>query len=805
MPKYTIDQQTLKANYESAARNLFNKELKALNPYELNSVIAHVVKKKVISPNWEKSKNLYSDKRIAIYFSIEFLIGRVVLDVLTNTGLKEVTTKIFAEEGIDINCLEEVDDTALGNGGLGRLAACFVESAATMGYPLFGVGLYYKYGLFKQQFDESGHQIEVPDDWTRNGESWFEPQYDEAVIVEYQDTKVKAVPYVMPVIGYNSSKETCESNAFPLILWKAEPIEGVTNESAARISDYLYPNDGDDEGKKLRIRQEYFFVSAMLQRIFKIHLEKHGNLDNIEDYYMFQMNDTHPVMGCLEFIRLLKLNGYSFEEASKKAKKCFAYTNHTVLSEALEKWSRNIFREVVPEMYKIIEELNQELIDWLPNISEFCITETENGHIKRNANWEKIKEYELFSEEFINQSGQVDKTIYMSNIACYVANKINGVAAVHTEIIKKDLLSRWYRIFPYKFVNKTNGVTPRRWLKFSNPELAELLDYYVGENWLNNMTLLENLEKYKNDQNVLSEFATVKKKAKIKLADYIQKHEGIQIDPDSIFDCQVKRIHEYKRQVMNALRILYIYDQLKQGNFKNFYKTTFIIGGKAAASYERAKSTITLIKNIQEMINNDPEVNDKIKVVFITNFNVSYGEKIYAGANFSEQISMAGKEASGTGNMKFMMNGAPTIGTLDGANIEIVEEAGTKNNYIFGATVEEFKRMLPMYKHQDFLRINKDLASLIDYLTGKRNLKGTYYDLAKILREEDTYFNMYDLRAYIDATIKANQDYANEQETGDLNFYTRKSLKNIAHSGKFSSDRTIYEYCTDIWHIEKIE
>ena len=357
-----MDQNTLKADYENVARNLFNKELKALNSFDLNSVIAQVVKKKVISPNWEKSKNLYSEKRIAIYFSIEFLIGRVVLDVLTNTGLKEVTTKIFAEEGIDINCLEEVDDTALGNGGLGRLAACFVESAATMGYPLFGAGLYYKYGLFKQRFDENGHQKEVPDDWTRNGESWFEPHYDEAVIVEYQDTKVKAVPYVMPIIGYNSNKEICECNAFPLVLWKSEPIEGITNESAAKISDFLYPNDSDDEGKKLRIRQEYFFVSAMLQRIFKIHLEKHGTLDNIEDYYMFQMNDTHPVIGCLEFIRLLKLNGYTFEEASKKAKKCFAYTNHTILSEALEKWPIVLFKDILPDIFKFIEELKLLLI-----------------------------------------------------------------------------------------------------------------------------------------------------------------------------------------------------------------------------------------------------------------------------------------------------------------------------------------------------------------------------------------------------------------------------------------------------------
>ena len=380
MQKYTIDQETLKANYESVARNLFNKELKALNPYELNSVIAHLVKKDVISANWEKSMNLYSEKRIAIYFSMEFLIGRVVLDVLNNTGLKDVTTKIFKEEGLDINCLEEVEDTALGNGGLGRLAACFVESAATMGYPLYGAGLYYKYGLFKQQFDENGNQIEFPDDWTRNGESWFEPQHEEAVIVEYQDTKVKAVPYVMPVIGYNSNKECCESNAFPLVLWKAEPIDGETNESAARISDYLYPNSDYDEGKILRIRQEYFFVSAMIQRIFKTHFEKHGNLDNIEDYYMFQMNDTHPVMGCLEFIRLLtKVYGYSFEEASKKAKKCFAYTNHTVLSEALEKWPIVLFKDILPDIFKVIEDLNQELIDWLLGKSEFNISFSNQG------------------------------------------------------------------------------------------------------------------------------------------------------------------------------------------------------------------------------------------------------------------------------------------------------------------------------------------------------------------------------------------------------------------------------------------
>jgi len=794
MQKYTINEETLKVQYQDAARHLFNKKISDLNPYELNSVIAHVVKNKVIVSNWENSMNLYSERRIAVYFSIEFLIGRVVLDVLTNTGLKKVTTKIFAEEGVDINCLEEVDDTALGNGGLGRLAACFIESAATMGYPLYGVGLYYKYGLFKQQFDDNGRQVEVPDEWTRNGEAWFEPLYNEAVVVEYQDTRVKAIPYVMPVIGYNKSRVSFDSNVFPLMLWKAEAIEGETNFSASKISDYLYPGDNDDEGKKLRIRQEYFFVSAMLQRIFKIHLEKHGTLDNIEDYYIFQMNDTHPVMGCLEFIRLLKLNGYSFEEASAKAKKCFAYTNHTILGEALEKWPIVLFKDMLPSLFKVIEELNQQLIDELLGKSKFNISVVKDGRIENYPNWEKIREYELFA----------DGVIYMSRIACYIACKINGVAAVHTEIIKKDTLSRWYKLYPDKFNNKTNGVTPRRWLKHANYELANFLDYYLGKGWTTDLTILEQLEKFKNNPEVLAEFANVKRVAKKKLAEYIEKQEGIKIDPDSIFDCQVKRIHEYKRQLMNALRILYIYDQLKKGNIPNFYKTTFIIGGKAAASYDKAKRIIALIKDIQEIVNNDPDVKDKMQVVFLTNFNVSYAEKVYAGANFSEQISTAGMEASGTGNMKFMMNGSPTIGTLDGANIEIVEEAGTKNNYIFGATVDELKRIKPIYRHQEFLNANHDLVELLVYLKGERNLRGTYWNLANTLLYDDRYFNMYDLRSYIETTLRANSDYAKEQETGILSYYTRKSLKNTAHSGKFSSDRTIQEYCEDIWYIEKI-
>lgn len=790
MQTYNFDEKTLKAQCKETARRLFSKELKELNPDELNSVIAHIVKEKVIAPNFEKAMNIYSEQRIAVYMSMEFLIGRVVNDVLNNTGLKQTMSKIFEEEGIDINCLEDVQDAALGNGGLGRLAACFIESAATMGYPLYGMGLYYKYGLFKQEIDQYGNQIETADDWTAKGEPWFEPDYDKSVIVEFRDTKVKAVPYVMPVIGYSKNRDSFQSNAFPLTLWKAEPIDGVTNESAARISDYLYPNDESYEGKQLRIRQEYFFTSATMQMIFKTHLEKHSTLDNIEDYYIFQMNDTHPVFGCLEFIRLLEQNGYTFEQAFEKAHKCFAYTNHTVLSEALEKWPISAFKNTLPGLWKIIEDLNQKLVDELKVKREFQI-----GVVQKTPDWGRIREYELFAEG----------VVHMSRIACFVAYKINGVAAVHTEIIKNSLMNKWYRLYPERFCNITNGITPRRWIELANPGLAQFLDKHLNEGWRTDLIQLEDLEQFKNDPVVLAEFAEVKHNAKATLIDYIYKHEGVHIDSDSIIDCQVKRIHEYKRQLMNVMRILYIYDQLKQGNLQDFYKTTFVIGGKSASSYKIAKQIISLIKDVQEMVNNDPDVNDKMQVVFLTNFNVSYGEKVYAGANFSEQISTAGKEASGTGNMKFMMNGAPTIGTMDGANIEIVEEAGTKNSYIFGATVDEFDRIWSTYNHQRFLEVNQDLVDLIRYLEGKRNLSRTYWELADMLRYNDRYFVMYDLKSYIKATLKANKDYAEEQRTQDLSFYTRKCLKNTAHSGKFSSDRTIQEYVDMIWHIEKVQ
>jgi len=460
------------------------------------------------------------------------------------------------------------------------------------------------------------------------------------------------------------------------------------------------------------------------------------------------------------------------------------------LSEALEKWPIVIFKDTLPSLFKVVEELNQALIDELLGKPEFHFGNTLAG----NPNWQYIREHELFA------NGE----IHMARIACYVGNKINGVAAVHSEIIKKGLLNKWYRLYPERFNNKTNGVTPRRWILLANPALANFLTERLGEGWETDLSMLEELEKYSDDYATLAEFAAVKRVAKVNLAEHIEEREGVHIDPNSIFDCQVKRIHLYKRQDLNALRILYIYDRLKKGELPDFYPTTFIFGGKAAASFYEAKRIIELIKDIQEMVNNDPDVNHKMKVVFLTNFNVSYGEKVYAGAELSEQISTAGKEASGTGNMKFMMNGACTVGTMDGANIEIVQEAGEENNFIFGASVEKIEDLKHNHNQQEFLSRNKDIAELLEYLKGRRGLKKEYWDIANTLLYNDQYFVLYDLRDYIETSLRANKAYAEERRTGDLTHFTRKCFMNTVHSGVFSSDRTIQQYAEEIWHIEPV-
>jgi len=784
---FRIEYNNLKRNYEGYSQNIYSKNLSELDVNQLQAVIALVIKEEVIAPYYKKAQSYYSNKKIAVYFSMEFLIGRIVVDALINTGIKKMTTKILADEGVDINILEEVEDTALGNGGLGRLAACFVESAATTGYPVFGFGIYYKYGLFKQQFN-GNEQEEVPDDWTRNGDPWFDHNENESVVVKFKDTKVKAVPYVLPIIGYNKDRLNFNQNVFPLTLWKSEAIEGESNEMVTKISDYLYPNDSNDEGRKLRICQEYFFASATMQKLVKIHLDKHGTLDNFEDYYCFQMNDTHPVLACIEYIRLLEENGYTFAEASAKAKKCFAYTNHTVMAEALESWDTGLFRSVVPsECFKIIQDLNQELIDSFVKMDYFHY----DNDIAREVDWPKVNGYELTYHD----------RIHMSRIACYVGYAINGVAELHSEILKRDVLHGWYKVYPERFTNCTNGVTPRRWIRCCNPSLARFLDSELGPGWTTNLEELKRLEQLKTDPIILRRFADCKMEAKKALADYVMKQEGVAIDPDSIFDCQVKRIHEYKRQLMNAFRILYIYDGLKKGTITSFYNTTFIVGGKAASSYYKARRIISLFKDIQELVDNDPDMIGKMKVVFVTNFNVSYGEKIYAAANFSEQISTAGTEASGTGNMKFMMNGSPTIGTMDGANIEIVKESGIENNYIFGATVEELKRV--RYDSKAFMESSKEMQTVLPYLTDG-SLKGNYHDVIDWVKYEDKYYVMYDLQSYICESLRAFSDYYLEKETGIYRFYTSKALENVIHSGKFSSDRTITEYAQNIWHIDSI-
>ena len=791
---FSSTQMTLKTLYQDAARTLFNKSLKQLNPYELNCVITKVLKENVISKNWNKSRRFDSHVRMTVYFSAEFLIGRVVLDALLNAGLLKATRKIFKKEGIDIDCLQAVEDPALGNGGLGRLAACFLDSASKERLPFRGVGLYYKYGLFKQYFDQHGYQQAAPDVWDTNMEPWFEPHPEYTKEIVFADTRVLAVPYELPVIGYNANEDMFNGHVNTLRVWKAEPIEGVTNASAAAISDWLYPNDETDEGKILRLRQEYLFVSAEMQTIIERHLEVHGTLDNIEEYYSFQMNDTHPVMGCLEFIRLLQQHNYTFEEAFEKASKMFNYTNHTIMPEALEAWDRIMFKSLLPDVHKVINDINKRLIDELSTKDDYTKIRYENGRYISEPDWDKINPFEMFQ----------DGKIHMSRIACYVGNKINGVAEVHTDIIKKNLLSNWFELYPQKFLNITNGVTPRRWVMLANPYLSDFLDKYVGPDWINDMSLLTKLEQYKNDHAVLTELAEVKMKAKVDLANEIFEREHVRIDPNSIYDIQVKRIHEYKRQLMNGLRILRIYQLLKQGKLPNFHKTTFIFAGKAAMSYRRAIQTIAFIKDIQKKINNDPDVRDKMQVVFLTDYNVSYAEKIFAAANFSEQISTAGTEASGTGNMKFMMNGAVTIGTYDGANIEIFKAAGRKNYYEFGGRVEQFRSIKKQYEHDKGQFVKPEMFDVARLLKDKSIIPNEYWELYSSITLEDKYYVMHDLEAYIDVTIRANNDYAEEQRTGNMSLHTRKALKNIAKSGRFSSDRTILEYARNVWHIEPV-
>ena len=761
---------------ESQLKYTYDVSLQEATPQELHEALGQAVMMS-IADNWSNSKHTRMHERKAYYISAEYLIGRLVYSNLYNLGILDEMKQLFAARGVDLAVLEDIEDAALGNGGLGRLAACFLDSAASTNIPLSGYGLRYKYGLFKQSFDAEGNQKEAADDWSKYGDPWSYRRYNHTVKVSFPDHTVLAVPYDVPIIGYGTK------NINTLRLWQCEPetpldfnafndqdyLRALAEKNKAEdITRVLYPNDSTWEGKRLRIKQQYVLSSASLQDMLRTYKVAHGNdLSHFADFYAVQLNDTHPAMSIPELIRLLMLEGMDFEQSFSIAQRTFSYTNHTVLSEALEKWPLDLLRSVVPEIVEIILRIDQRLKGENPNL-----------YIVK------------------------DNTAHMANLSIYVGSYVNGVAAIHTQILKDDCFKDWYHMFPQRFQNKTNGVTPRRWMGLCNPELTQMLKYRIGGDFLKDMDRLAKL-KPMIDDDMIRQFNAIKHTKKEQLCKIIAEREGVQLNPDFVFDVQVKRLHEYKRQLMNALSIVDIYFRLKNGELPNFQPTAFIFGAKSAPGYARAKAIIRYINRIAKMINNDPAVADKLKVVFVQNYNCSYAEHIIPAADISEQISPAGKEASGTGNMKLMLNGAVTLGTLDGANVEIAQEAGRENEYIFGNTVEQINAAAPNYYARGIYDSNPYLHRAIDTLVdgtvptddAQRELYHALLDGAS-WHKADHYFILLDYASYIDTKLKANADYADR-----LNF-GRKCLMNIASGAKFSSDRTIRQYAEEIWHIQ---
>lgn len=737
----------------------------------------------------DKEWGLTVPNKKVCYLSAEFLIGRLIYSNLYNMGLVNQFAELMSENNLDIRMLEDIEDAALGNGGLGRLAACFLDSAATIGVTLNGYGIRYKYGLFKQYF-EDGFQKEMPDDWQRFGDPWSIRREDEKVRIDYKDQSVYAVPYDTPVIGYGAKTTNT------LRLWQAEPVEGFNFElfneqkyqeavknrdEAEAICSLLYPNDDTDEGKKLRLKQEYFFSAAAIQDIIRSYKKKYGNdFGRFTEEYAIQLNDTHPVIAIPEFIRIMiEQEGMTFAKAQRIARDIFAYTNHTVMSEALEKWGVELLQSVIPQVYKYIEMYNKALIKDL------------------EANGKKTpaskKQYLILD----------DNTVHMARLAIYGTHSTNGVARLHTEILKNDALKEWYEIYPERFNNKTNGITQRRWLALANMELSGFITDKIGNSWITDLSHLTNLMKYVDDPQVIKEFTDIKHIKKRQLADFIEKKEGIRINPDFIYDIQIKRLHEYKRQLLNAFSILDIYYGIKSGRIIDFNPTVFIFGAKAAPGYFRAKGIIKYINEIAKLINSDPDMKDKLQVVFVTNYNVSYAEKLTPAADVSEQISTAGTEASGTGNMKFMLNGAVTLGTFDGANVEIVEQAGEENNFIFGARVEDIEKLGDTYApkkiYEDNPRIKKVVDTLVDG-TFSDGGTGMFEELYKSILEgaswhkPDHYYLLLDFIPYVTAKLRINKNYSDQYD------FRRKCFINTANAGVFSSDRTIRDYNNEVWN-----
>lgn len=787
-----IDIEKIKKLMETEALITFGKELKECNAHQKYFALAKSVMGDIV-PTWNRSDEKFKGEKRAYYFSAEFLMGRALSNNLTNLSYKENILERLDELGINYNEIEEAgEEAALGNGGLGRLAACFLDSAATLDYPLDGYGIRYEYGLFKQKI-EDGFQIETADNWLKHGEPWSIKNRDEAVIVSFADQDVLAVPYDTPIIGYGG--KTINT----LRLWESEPMESLDfdkfnnyqydesvkqKNDAENISKVLYPNDMDIEGKKLRLRQQYFFVSASLQDLVRKYKEKHITINKFSRFHAIQLNDTHPAVAIPELMRILTIQeAIEWDKAWEIVINTFSYTNHTILAEALEEWSIELYKDLLPNIFKIIEKINIKLKEEL---------------IHKGISSTNIHNYEIISSH---------NNIRMAFLSIYGSGSINGVARLHTEILKDTQLSNWYKVYPEKFNNKTNGITQRRWLLLSNPELSDFITELLGDDsWITDLKQIKALEKYKDDKDVLKKFYDIKHLKKEQLAEYIKIHEGIDINPDSLFDIQIKRFHEYKRQLLNALHILDLYYRIKENPNMKRAPQTFIFGGKAAPGYFRAKAVIKFINDIKNLINNDPEVRGKIKVVFATNYRVTYGEKLFPAADLSEQISTAGKEASGTGNMKFMLNGAPTIGTYDGANVEIVEEAGEENNFIFGLSVEDIKEIGetydPKYYYENTPGLKRAMDTLID---GTFNDAGTglYKDLYDSIlngnhhTQPDEYFVMKDFESYREAQNRANEAYKDELA------WSKMCWMNIVNAGKFSSDRTIEDYAREIWHIQK--
>ena len=806
--KDTFDKEKFKKELESNVRMLFRRKLEEATPQQIYQAVAYSVKDDIID-NWIETHKAYEkqDKKMVYYMSMEFLMGRALGNNMINLLCYDDVRETLEELGLDLNLIEDQEpDAALGNGGLGRLAACFLDSLATLGYPAYGCGIRYRYGMFKQKI-ENGYQVEVPDNWLKYGNP-FEIKRDEYAVevkfggyvdVEMHNGKqkfvqkgyqsVRAVPYDMPIVGYGNHIVNT------LRIWDAEAInnfnldsfdkgeyqKAVEQENLARtICEVLYPNDNHMAGKELRLKQQYFFISASVQRAIAKYKETHDDIRKFHEKVTFQLNDTHPTVAVAELMRILvDEEGLEWDEAWEITRKTCAYTNHTIMAEALEKWPIELFSRLLPRVYQIVEEINRRFVIEIQN--------------KYPGDQEKIRKMAIL----------YDGQVRMAHLAIAGSYSVNGVARLHTDILKKRELKDFYEMMPEKFNNKTNGITQRRFLLHGNPLLASWVTDKIGDDWITNLDHLKHLKVYVDDEKCQQEFMNIKYQNKVRLAKYIKEHNGIDVDPRSIFDCQVKRLHEYKRQLMNILHVMYLYNEIKAHPDMDIVPRTFIFGAKAAAGYYTAKLTIKLINAVADKINNDPSINGKIKVVFIEDYRVSNAELIFAAADVSEQISTASKEASGTGNMKFMLNGALTLGTMDGANVEIVEEVGKENAFIFGLSADQVMEYEKNgnYNPRDVYNNNQDVRQVLTQLVNgfyspeNPELFRALYDA---LLEKDTYFTLLDFDSYKEAHNRIDAAYRDEEH------WARTAMLQTASAGKFSSDRTIEEYAKEMWHLEKV-